>query len=180
MPFIDSNLINECLDARFPNPPLRPACLEQLYDLRLWSRYIDTVVRRAQVKFNINQAVVPIASQWSDETLEQVLASVPTEERREQWWRAARQPYSEDELSNALNQLSDMADRIEVRLENSQLLFGGCFGLGEINTSPYVKRLSELDANAVSERVRPRLFDWWQGIVDRPAYVKARIGACDP
>lgn len=174
--FTDSNLINEYLDARFPKPPLRPDSAEARYDLQHWSRYIDTVIRPAQVKFNIMQAVVPVASKWSDEKLARVVDTIPTEERKEAWWRAARKPYSDAELADAMALILDMADDIERRLESSDWLFGGRFGLGEINTTPYIKRLSELEPAAVASDARPCLADWWQRITSRPAYEQARIG----
>ena len=177
--FVDSNLINEYLDARFPDPPLRPDRPEERYELQLWSRYIDTVIRRAIVKFNFAAAITPVISQWSDEKLENMIAAVPTDERKEEWWRAARKPYTKTELASAMKLVHKMADEIERRLEQSDWLFGGRFGLGEINTTPYVKRLSELEPDAVSAPVRPRLAGWWQRIINRPAYAEARIDRYD-
>ncbi len=177
--FIDSNLINEYLDARYSKPPLRPDSAEERYELQHWSRYIDTMIRPAQVKFNIMQAVVPFASKWSDEELARVVDTVPTEERKDAWWRAARKPYSDVELADAMALILEMADDIERRLESGDWLFGGRFGLGEINTTPYIKRLSELQPGAVTAAARPRLADWWQRITRRPAYAQARIGIFD-
>jgi len=178
--FVDSNLINEYLDARFPGPPLRPDSAEERYELQRWSQYIDTVIRRAVVKFNFAHAISPIIAKWSDEKLEKILNAIPTEERRQLWWRTARKPYTEPELTAAIELLLHMADEIECRLEESKWLFGGRFGLGEINTTPYVKRLSEIDPEAVSNNVRPGLADWWQRIIARPAYAQSRIENFNP
>ncbi len=105
-----------------------------------------------------------------------VINRVPTQERKDAWWRAARKPYSDAELADAMELILEMADNIERRLEKSDWLFGTRFGLGEINTTPYIKRLSELEPAAVASNARPRLAEWWQRITLRPAFARARVG----
>jgi glutathione S-transferase len=178
--FRESNLINEYLDLRFPDPPLRPDGAEERYELQQWSRHMDEVVRRAFVKFNLMQFWRPVASLWSDEQLERTMAAVPTEERREQMRRAAREPYSDTELAQSLALGRAMAGDIENRLAGKDWLFGGRFGLGEINATPYVKRLSELEPAALSPDLRPRLADWWGRITSRAGYTAAQIVTAPP
>lgn len=177
MPLVESNLINEYLDDRFPMPALRPHDPLHLHDLRLWSKYIDDVCLPAIQKHNWMMNYHPMARQWSDEELERRLAAIPTEDRRHVWWRMARDPYGKEELDAALDILRDMADRIEARCAKGGWLVGGQFSLADINAAPYAKRLDELAPQELSSEIRPRAARWWADIQARPAYQLAEIGS---
>lgn len=176
VPLVESNFINEYLDERFPEPPLRPSDPLQRHDMRLWSKYIDDICLPAIQKHNWMMKYHPIARVWSDQELERRLAAIPTENRRHVWYRMARDPYSAEELEAALDVLRDMADRIDARCRQGGWLVGDRFSLADINAAPYAKRLDELAPAEFSAERRPNAAKWWAAVQARPAYVLAEIG----
>jgi glutathione S-transferase len=175
-PLVESNLINEYLNERFPAPALSPTDPAQRHDMRLWSKYIDDTCLPAIQKHNWMLKYHPMARQWSDEELERRLKAIPTENRRHVWYRMARDPYRPEELEAALDILRDMADRIDRRCAKGGWIVGDAFSLADINAAPYAKRLDELAPVELTTAKRPHAAKWWQAIQARPAYVQAEIG----
>ncbi|MDD9878207.1 MAG: glutathione S-transferase family protein [Magnetovibrio sp.] len=174
-PIVESNFINEYLDDRFPSPLLRPTDAHALYDMRLWSKYIDDVCLPAIQKHNWMTNYHPMAREWTDAELEERLAAIPTENRRHVWYRMARDPYTADELETALDILTDMRDRIEARTAAAGWITGSAFSLADINAAPYAKRLEELDPTAFDPDRFPNAGKWWRAVSTRPGFVAAKI-----
>lgn len=177
MPIVESTIINEYLDDAFPEPPLRPADPRERAEMRLWSKYVDDVCLPAVLVQNWSRVMRPVAENWTDEELEAHLRNVPTQERRDIWRRMARQPYTEDEIAASIDKLRDMVRRIEAVLQNRPWLAGGDFSLADINMTPYVKRVEELEPAQLDPKRHPEAADWWQRIIARRGFQHARIGA---
>lgn len=177
-PFVESNLINEYLDERWPNPSLMPADPKLRYDVRLFAQYIDDTCLPAIQKHNWMRRMHPIAKKWSDEELAERLAAIPTENRRHVWYRMARDPYTPEELNAALRVLIDMCDRIGAGVERGGWIVGEAFSLADIAASPYVRRLVEIAPDEVLEK-RPAVADWWTRLTARPAYAAAQMHGYD-
>ena len=176
VPLVESNLINEYLDAAFPEPPLRPADPLQLYQMRLWAKYIDDDCLPAVQKPNWMSKMHPMARQWSDAELEARLAAIPTEGRRRLWYRMARDPFTAEEMETAAQVLRGMLDRIEAMTADGGWIIGGAFSLADIAAAPYVKRVEEEEPEQLEAKRRPRTADWWARLRARPAYPAAHIG----
>jgi len=112
-PLVESNLINEYLDEAFPEPPLMPEAPLDRHEVRRWSKYIDDVCLPAVQKPNWSRTMRPVAEKWSDDELERRLAAIPTEGRRALWRRMAREPFSAEEIDDALDILETMTLEIE-------------------------------------------------------------------
>lgn len=175
VPYVESNFINEFLDDAFPAPPLRPTDAAEIHDMRVWSKYIDDICLPAIQKHNWMMNYHPMARAWTDEQLEERLAAIPTENRRQVWYRMARDPYTDEELQTALNILLDMRDKIEARTKRAAWIVGDDFSLADINAAPYAKRLEELDAGAFDCANFPNAGAWWQAVSTRPGFIAAKI-----
>jgi glutathione S-transferase len=174
---VESNLIDEYLDEAFPEPALMPDDPAARHEVRRWSKYVDDVCLPAVQKPNWTRSMRPIAKQWSDAELEQRLAAIPTQERRDLWRRMARDPFSEAEIDAALDILEDMTRQIEAYLENSggPWLFGQRLTLADLHAAPYVIRFEEERPG----RLRPLTARWWDALKARPSWLTAEIGSYD-
>ena len=172
---VESNLIDEYLDEAFPEPALMPDDPVARHEARRWSKYVDDVCLPAVQKPNWTRTMHPIAKLWSDAELEQRLAAIPTQERRDLWRRMARNPFSEAEIDAALDILEDMTLRIEAYLENSSgpWLFGHRLTLADLHAAPYVIRFEEERPG----RLRPLTARWWDALRARPSWSTAEIGS---
>jgi glutathione S-transferase len=175
-PLHESGTICEYLDESYPDPPLRP---ETPYDralMRNWVRHIDGRIHDLIV-FNWRHAFGKIASKWTDEELEAVLARIPSEERRQSWLRVARRPYTEEERAQARGRLVALLGRMEAALAGSGWLVGGAYPIADIAAVPFVKRIEEeIAPGEVARERHPLVADWWSRVQARPAFGRADIG----
>lgn len=169
-PLHESSTICEYLDAIRPDPPLRPADAYDLALMRNWIRYVDGLITNL-IRFNWRHSLAKRAAQMTEAELEAMLKNVPSAERKEAWRRAAREPYTEAELDESRGHLLAMLDRMEVMIRDGALI-GGRYGLADIATAPFVRRIEEeIAPDALSSR--PNCADWWQRLTSRPAYARA-------
>jgi glutathione S-transferase len=174
---IESTVINEFLDDVYPERPLRPADPVACARMRVWTYLADNVVIKGFQIMNWNRVMGPTASRWSDEELQQKIASTPMPERREQWRRVAREPYTATEIAQAVESLCHVFDKAEKDLGDGPWLAGDTFSLADINMSPYAVRMQEVEEHGVRLANYPRLLDWWERVQMRPAFARAKIEA---
>jgi glutathione S-transferase len=174
---IESTFINEYLDEAFPENPLRPAAPLERHAMRLWCRDVDEKYLPAVLKHNWQLTIHPIARNWSDAELEAKLADIPNPERRNFWYRMARDPFTAEELEAAMAVLRGLVRKMEDALARGPWLLGTQFTLADISVTPYVRRIEELEPDQVDRRTNPRTADWWKRLTARPGYKNAHIGA---
>ena len=169
-PLHESSVMCEYIDAVFPAPPLRPDDPYDLAVMRNWIRYVDGLITNL-IRFNWRHGMAAKAAKMSEAEFEAMLKNVPSEERKEAWRRAARNPYTETELDEARDNLLAMLDRMEGMIAGDGLI-GGRYGLADIATAPFVRRIEEeIAPDALSSR--PNCAGWWAALTARPAYARA-------
>ena len=176
-PLIESSVICEYLDEVFPTPALRPADPIGRARMRVWSKWTDEVVIRAFQVANWNRMMAPTARVWSDEEVERRLKAIPVPDRREDWRRMAREPFTEAEIAHAVDNIRRTLDRMEAELAHGPWLAGDAFSLADIHLSPYIVRIGEHAGRGVHLDQYPRSADWWRRLTSRPAFARARIEA---
>jgi glutathione S-transferase len=174
---IESSFINEYLDDAFPDNPIRPADPVARHAMRLWCRDVDDKYLPAVLKHNWQATIHPIAREWSDAELEDKLSNIPDPERRNFWYRMARDPFTPEELDEAMAVLRGLIRQMEETLADRPWLTGEDFSLADISVTPYVKRIEELDAAQLDPGANPRTANWWQRLTARPGFQAAHIGA---
>jgi len=174
-PVVESSVICEYLDELFPEPSLRPDDPHERARMRVWAKWTDEVVIRAFQVANWNRMMAPTATKWSDAEVEQRLQAVPVPDRREDWRRMAREPFSEAEIDHAIANIRRTLQRMEDALKSGPWLAGPTFTLADIHLSPYIVRIGEHAQRGVRLNDYPRSADWWQRLQARPAFARARI-----
>ena len=174
---VESNLINEFLDERVPEPALMPDDPFQRHEIRRFAKFVDDVCLPAVQKPNWMKSMHPLAREWSDAQLEARLAAIPSAGRRALWRRMAREPFTAEEMGAALDVLEDMTRRLDGYLSTSggPWLFGERFSLADIAAAPYVVRFEEERPG----RLRPAVARWWSALTARPSWAAAEIGTYD-
>lgn len=172
---IESTVICEYVDAIFRELPLRPKAPRDVARMRVWSKWVDEVVIRAFQVANWNRMMGPTASRWTDEEAEQHLQLIPMPDRREDWRRVAREPFTEGEIDHAIANITRTLERMEADLVNGPWLAGDTFSLADIHLSPYIVRIGEHAERGILLANYPRCEDWWNRLRDRPAFMRAKI-----
>lgn len=172
----ESGTICEYLDEVHLDPPLRPSDPYQRAVMRNWIRHVDGSIGNLIV-FNWVHSLAKVAAQWSDEELAERLKKVPSKERQEAWYRAARKPYTEEERTEARRKLVLLLDKMEEMIGQGRWLVGNGYSIADIAVVPFVKRIDEEIAPGEMQPARhPRVAVWWAAIQARPAFSEARIG----
>ncbi|MFM9938935.1 MAG: glutathione S-transferase family protein [Hyphomicrobiaceae bacterium] len=175
VPVIESSVICEYLDEVFPAVPLRPSNPHDRARMRVWYKWTDEVVIRAFQVANWNRMMAPTARKWSDEEVERRLKAVPVPDRREDWRRMAREPFSEVEITHAVANIRRTLERMEADLARGPWLAGEAFSLADIHLSPYIVRIGEHAARGIHLGDYPLTANWWQRLTARRAFPRARI-----
>ncbi|MGH8789778.1 MAG: glutathione S-transferase family protein [Telluria sp.] len=173
----ESATICEYLDEIRPSPPLRPEDPYQRAVMRNFVRWTDEKSLPNLLILNWSLALQPVAAQWSDATLAERLARIPTAERREAWLRIAREPYTDAEKRSALDGLLLLVPKMEAMLADGDWLLGARYTLADIAAIPFVARIAELAPEALC--AAPAVAAWWQCVQARPAFALAQLERFD-
>ena len=95
--------------------------------------------------------------------------------RREDWRRVAREPFTENEIDHAIANISQTLDRMEASLSNDPWLAGEDFSLADIHLSPYIVRIGEHAERGIVLANYPLCEDWWHRLTARPAFMRSKI-----
>jgi glutathione S-transferase len=168
-PIINSFCINEYIEDAFPDPPLRPADPVERARMRYWAWTADDVhlsLARLTHALMLQRAVDGLSEE--DERI--MLAATPVPEKRERWVTLTEGGYTPAQLEVALDNVLFILGRMEQELAaRGPWLAGATFSLGDISMAAIKHRIIELYPDRIGRAVFPRLDDWWQRIMARPA-----------
>jgi glutathione S-transferase len=169
IPVINSFCINEYIEDAFPEPPLRPADNHERARMRYWAWTADEVhlqLARLTHARMLQSRVDDLSPQ--DKAI--MLKSTPVPDKRERWNILAKGGYSQDQLTAALDSVLFTFGRMDEELaRRGPWLAGKTYSLGDISMLAIVHRITELFPNRLDRAKFPRLMDWWDRSMARPA-----------
>ena len=99
-----------------------------------------------------------------------VLSRMPVPGRRERWQKQAQGGHSTDEMATALEHMLFVAGQMERELgAPGPWLAGATFSLADISMASLIHRMFELAPETLPHEAFPRLNDWFERIMARPA-----------
>ena len=165
----ESNVINEYLDERFPDPPLKPADPFGRARMRLWTKQLDEGVHDAGI------AVLSFALAFRHQYItrgeagKEMLESIPDpakrERRRDVIEKGVDSPYFRDAIARLLTLYRDM----DKALASHAWLAGDSYSIADAAFTPYIVRLDHLDVMGLLDPT-PRTADWYRRIKARPSF----------
>jgi glutathione S-transferase len=169
VPIINSFCINEYIDDAFPQPPLRPADLHERARMRYWAWTADEVHHPAARLSHANMMQTKIR-QMSAADQKYMLAHTPVPDKRERWRILIETGYSAAQIDEAIENVLFVFTRMEQELtERGPWLAGATFSLADISMAAIVHRTFELYPERLQRAAFPRLIDWWDRLMARPA-----------
>ncbi len=170
----ESNVINEYLDERFPDPPLKPADAFGRAKMRLWTKQLDEGVHDAGI------AVLSFALAFRHQYMSRgdagkdMLESIPDpikrERRRDVIEKGLDSPFFRNAIARLLVLYRDMDDT----LSRHAWLAGDRYSIADAAFTPYVVRLDHLDVMGLLDRA-PRVAGWYDRIKARPSFQDAIV-----
>ena len=178
-PIINSFCINEYIEDAFPDPPLRPAGAPERARMRYWAWTADEIhlqLARLTHARLLHAAVKDLSAQDH----EVMLKSTPVPEKRDRWRVLTQGGYSDEQLTTALDNVLFVFGRMEKELsERGPWLAGNTFSLGDISMLAIVHRIFELYPDRLERKAFPRVNDWWDRAMQRPAAKYAYANGTD-
>jgi glutathione S-transferase len=153
----ESNVINEYLDERFPEPPLKPSDPLGRARIRLWTKQLDEGVHDAGV------AVVSFALAFRHQYLargkdgQQMLENIPDAFKRERRRDVIEKGIDSPHFRLAMERLLKLYADMDVTLTRQAWLAGHRYSIADAAFIPYVARLEHLEMMGLLERTRPGL-----------------------
>jgi glutathione S-transferase len=165
----ESNVINEYLDERFPDPPLKPAEPFGRAKMRLWTKQLDEGVHDAGI------AVLSFALAFRHQYItrgeagQEMLESIPDPVKRERRRDVIERGLDSQHFKNAVARLLTLYADMDSALSNHAWLAGDHYSIADAAFTPYVVRLDHLDVLSLLDRT-PRVADWYTRIRARPSF----------
>jgi glutathione S-transferase len=168
----ESNVINEYLDERFPDPPLKPDDPFGRAKMRLWTKQLDEGVHDAGI------AVLSFALAFRHQYLnrgeagQQMLESIPDPIKRERRRDVIENGLDSQHFKTAVARLLELYRDMDAALESHAWLAGDRYSIADAAFTPYVVRLEHLDLLGLLDST-PRTADWYRRITVRPSFAEA-------
>ncbi len=169
---IDSSVICEYLDEVFPNPALSPDTPGGRAVMRGWMRYLEEVATPAVRYPSFNMAFLPRFDGLNDQQFLDQQADVRPL-RKGFFRRMGRQGFSDEEMTEAFEKISQTAARIDQALANGAWLVGDQFTLADVVAAPLFDRMADLGFAHLWQHRSPRVADWYTRLQSRPAFKAA-------
>src|ERR1043165_9851137 len=141
----ESNVINEYLDERFPDPPLKPADPFGRARMRLWTKQLDEGVHDAGI------AVLSFALAFRHQYLtrgeagKEMLESIPDPAKRERRRDVIEKGLDSPHFRVAIERLLTLYRDMDKALASHAWLAGDAYSIADAAFTPYVVRLEHLD-----------------------------------
>jgi glutathione S-transferase len=170
----ESNVINEYLDERFPDPPLKPADPFGRARMRLWTKQLDEGVHDAGIALLSFALAFRHQYMSRGEAGKEMLESIPDpikrERRRDVIEKGLDSPFFRTAIARLLQLYRDM----DATLANHPWLAGERYSIADAAFTPYVVRLDHLDVVGMLDST-PRVADWYRRIKARPSFHSAIV-----
>ena len=170
----ESNVINEYIDERFPDPPLKPSEPLGRARMRLWTKQLDEGVHDAGI------AVLSFAVAFRHQYLtrgeagQKMLESIPDPIKRERRRDVIEKGLDSPFFKTAVTRLLTLYRDMDEALRSHAWLAGDDYSIADAAFTPYIVRLEHLDVIGLLGPT-PRTADWYRRIKARPSFQAAIV-----
>jgi glutathione S-transferase len=167
---IESTMICEYLDDRFPAPPLRPADAFDKARMRLWTKQLDDSVHASTGAISVCIAFRHQHLKRDPKDVADYLAKIPQPDRRDRVRMGIEKGMDAPQFAPAIQRFAKLLKDIEAALETSPWLAGPAYSLADTGYTPYVWRLEHLGLDFL---FGPRTRAWADRLKARPSFAQA-------
>jgi glutathione S-transferase len=171
MPIIESSVICEYLDEKYPHNPLVPHDLVQRARMRAWMHYIEEVAVAAIRVPSFNRAFLYRFKGQDQEQFEKDEIG-PRPVRKELFQRmGSPKGFSRKEVDKSLGELAETCRRMDEALSRKgPWLMGEQFTLADVLVMPSIDRMADLGLSTIWEGRYPPVARWYERLQARPAF----------
>lgn len=168
---VDSSVICEYLEEKYPQVPLSPANPAGRAHMRAWMRFLEEVPTAAVRVPSFNMGFLPRYEGMDRSTFEGVESDVRPI-RKQFYRRMGLSGFRKEDVEASLEQMKNTCSRMNAALEKGPWLLGNQYTLADIIVAPLIDRMSDLRMSSIWTDAFPRVTDWYQRMKERPAFQK--------
>ena len=171
-PVIESSIICEYLEDRYPEPPLKPADPYQVSRMRYWMKHVDNKVHPSCGALQWPLVMADKLKQLSPEEQDRIIDQVPEKPRRERQRRLLKQGYDAPDVIDAVGVYESTIRELDELLAGQPWIAGETFSLADAAMAPYFQTPFQFGWRAWYEN-RPHVADWYARCRARESYQRA-------
>jgi len=170
-PIIESSVICEYLDEKYPQNPLVPTDLIERARTRAWMHYIEEIAVGAIRVPSFNRAFL---YRFKGQDKQQFQAQeIDTRPVRKELFQRMGSPkgFAKEAVDKALGELAETCRRMDEAIaRKGPWLVGEQFTLADVLVMPSIDRMADLGLSHVWTGKYPRVSEWYERLQARPAF----------
>lgn len=166
---VDSSVICEYLDERYPQVRLTPEDLVERARMRAWMRFLEEVPTAAVRVPSFNMGFLPRFEGLDRKQFEAEQSDVRPI-RKQFYRRMGTSGFKKEDVEASFEQLGNTCRRMNAALENGPWLLGAQYSLADIIVAPLIDRMADLGFSEIWDPNYPRVADWYARMQARPAF----------
>jgi glutathione S-transferase len=166
---IDSSVICEYLDERYPQVRLTPDDLVQRARMRAWMRFVEEVPTAAVRVPSFNMGFLPRFEGLDRKQFEAEQSDVRPI-RKQFYRRMGTGGFKKEDVEASFEQLGNTCNRMDQALAVGPWLLGAQYSLADIIVAPLIDRMADLGFSDIWDPKYPRVADWYVRMQARPAF----------
>jgi glutathione S-transferase len=169
--FVESSVICEYLDEKYPQNPLVPSDIVERARMRAWMHYIEEVAVGAIRVPSFNRAFLYRFDGLDQKRFEDEQVSV-RKVRKELFLRmGSPRGFTRAEVDRALGELAETCRRMDAAIaEKGPWLMGAQFTLADVLVMPSIDRMNDLGLASIWQDKYPGVSRWYDRLRARPAF----------
>ncbi len=172
-PVIESSIICEYLEDRFPDPALRPADPYQCARMRYWMKHVDVKLHPSCGTLQWPMVMRPALMEKSESERQAILDRIPEKPRRERQRRLVRDGLDAPDVADAVRIYRKTIVDMEKALSEQAWMVSDQFSLADVCLAPYFQTLTQFAWTALYDKDCPRVTDWVARCRERASYREA-------
>ena len=166
---IDSSVILEYLDEKYPSVRLSPEDLVERATMRAWMRFLEEVPTAAVRVPSFNMGFLPRYEGLDREQFEAQQSDIRPI-RKQFYRRMGTGGFKKADVEASIEQLGNTCRRMNDALAHGPWLMGKQYSLADIIVAPLIDRMNDLGFAEIWEGKYPRVTEWYQRMQARPAF----------
>lgn len=168
---VDSSVICEYLDEKYPAVRLTPDDSAERARMRAWMRFLEEVPTAAVRVPSFNMGFLPRFEGLGPAEFEAQQADVRPI-RKHFYRRMSANGFNKKDVEASLEQIGNTCARMDKALEAGPWLLGRDYSLADIIVAPLLDRMADLGFSAIWQGKYPRTEQWFTRMQARPAFQK--------
>ncbi|MBX9608707.1 MAG: glutathione S-transferase family protein [Gammaproteobacteria bacterium] len=169
VPIIESSIICEYLEDRFPTPSLRPMAPQARAEMRLWMKHVDNKLHPSCGALQWPLVMADKLRRLPVEEQMRVIEQVPEKPRRERQRRLLLQGYDAPDVAEGVQVYEQTIADLDTLLAMRPWVAGDAFSLADASLAPYFQTLFQFGWEAWYAS-RAQVADWYTRVRARPSY----------